>query len=36
MVGLLLANTSEKNNISGLFKLKSVTSYHIWFIVKIL
>ena len=27
--GLLLANTSEKNNLSDVFKLKSVTIYHV-------
>ena len=26
--GLLLANTSEKNNLSGVFKLKSIKTYH--------
>ena len=33
--GLLLANTSEKNNLSDVFKLKSVTIYHVWFVMKI-
>ena len=34
--GLLLVNTNEKKNLSGVFKLKSVTTYHVWFVVKIL
>jgi len=33
---LLLANTSEKKNLSGVFKLKSITTYHTWFVVKVL
>ena len=35
--GLLLINISEKNNnLSDVFKLKSVTIYHVWFVMKIL
>ena len=32
----LLKNTSEKNNLSDVFKLKSITTYHTLFIVKVL
>ena len=32
----LLKNTSEKNNLSGVFKLKSITIYHTWFVVIVL
>ena len=32
----LLKNTSEKKNLSGVFKLKLITTYHTWFVVKVL
>ena len=32
----LLKNTRKKNNLSSVFKLKLITTYHTWFVVKVL